>query len=52
MTAAERIRRLRLMEKMEKANSCVEKSEDGTLKYVDKNNNVLFEAKMVQKKEA
>ena len=52
MTAAERIRRIRLMEKMEKANSCVEKSEDGSLKYIDKNGNVLIEAKMNQKEEA
>lgn len=52
MTAAERIRRIRLMEKMAKANSSVEKAEDGTLKYVGKNGNVLIEAKMNQKEEA
>ena len=50
MTAAQRIRRIRLMEKMEKAysnnNSCIEKAEDGTLKYKDNNDKVLFEVKM------
>jgi hypothetical protein len=46
MTVAQRIRTLRLMEKMEKMNSNnnpnVEKTEDGTLKYKDNNDNVLF----------
>ena len=50
MTAAQRIRSIRLMEKMEKAYSDndtqIEKDEDGTLKYKDKNGKVLFEAKM------
>ena len=50
MTVEQRIRSIRLMEKMEKAYSDndtqIEKDEDGTLKYKDKNGKVLFEAKM------
>ena len=50
MTAAQRIRSIRLMEKMEKAysnnNSNVEKTKNGTLKYKDNDGKVLFEAKM------
>lgn len=50
MTTMQRIRSIRLMEKMEQAysngNTHVDKAEDGTMKYKDKNNNVLFEAKM------
>ena len=50
MTAAQRIRSIRLMEKMEKAysnnNTKVEKAENGTLKYKDNDDKVLFEAKM------
>ena len=50
MTVKQRIRTLRLMERMEKAYSHnhpnVEKSEDGTLKYKDDNGKVLFEVKM------
>ena len=50
MTTAQRIRRIRLMEKMEKAysnnNTHIEKAEDGTMKYKDNNGTVLFEAKM------
>ena len=50
MTAAQRIRSIRLMEKMDKAysnnNTNVEKAEDGTLKYKDNDGKVLFEAKM------
>lgn len=50
MTANARIRSIRLMEKMERLNqsnsNLVEKAEDGTLNYKDKNGNVLIEAKM------
>lgn len=50
MTCAQRIRSLRLMEKMEKAyhngNDCVERANDGTLQYKNENGNILFEAKM------
>ena len=49
MTIEQRIRSIRLMEKMEKAYSNndtqIEKDKDGTLKYKDENGNVLFEAK-------
>lgn len=49
MTAAQRIRSIRLMEKMEKAysnnNTCVEKAEDGTIKYKNNEGKVLFEVK-------
>ena len=47
MTAAQRIRSIRLMEKMEKAysnnNTNVEKAENGALKYKDNDGKVLFE---------
>ena len=51
MTAAQRrIRTIRLMEKMEKASqrsdSCITKTEDGTLQYHNDNGDVLFEIKM------
>ena len=50
MTAAQRIRSIRLMEKMEEAysnnNTNVEKAENGTLKYKDNDGKVLFEANM------
>lgn len=50
MTVQQRIRSIRLMEKMERAysrgNTCIEKTEDGTLKYKDSNGEVLFTAKM------
>ena len=50
MTTAQRIRSIRLMEKMDKAysnnNTNVEKAEDGTLKYKGNDGKVLFEAKM------
>lgn len=50
MTVAQRIRGIRLMEKMEKAysnnNPNVEKAENGTLKYKDNNGEVLFAVKM------
>ena len=48
MTCAERIRRIRLMEQMEKSNRTT-KEADGTMKYLDKEGNVLVEAKMVRK---
>lgn len=50
MSTAQRIRSIRLMEKMEKAyssnNTNIEKADDGTFKYKDDNDKVLFEAKM------
>ena len=48
MTCAERIRRIRLIEKLE-ANSETKKEADGTMKYLDKEGNVLVTAKMVRK---
>lgn len=45
MTTAQRIRSLRLIEKMEKSSVC-EKDENGTLKYIDKNGNNLIEARV------
>ena len=48
MTVAQRIKSLRLMEKMEKSKSCI-KTEDGTLQYLV-NGEVLIEAKMVEAK--
>ena len=54
MTVSQRIRTLRLMEKMEKAHSHnnpnVEKTEDGGLKYKDNNGDVLFTVKMNEAK--
>ena len=50
MTCAGRIARIRLMEKMDhlyqKNSNCIEKTEDGTMKYIDKKGNVMIEAKM------
>ena len=50
MTTAQRIRSIRLMEKMERAysnnNPCVEKAADGTMKYKDENGKVLFEVRI------
>ena len=50
MTVRQRIRTLKLMEKMENANSHnhpnVEKTEDGTLRYKNDNGEVLFAVKM------
>ena len=47
MTAAQRIRSIRLMEKAYSNNNTnVERAEDGTLKYKDNDGKVLFEAKM------
>jgi hypothetical protein len=48
MTVNQRIRALRLMEKMDKSSVCV-KGEDGTLKYKDKDGNVLIEARMKER---
>lgn len=53
MTCASRIRQIRMMEKMERlsqTSDCVEKTEDGTMKYYDHDGNVMIEAKMVQKR--
>ena len=44
MTCAERMRRIRLMEKMEKSNRTT--TENGTMKYHDREGNVLIEATM------
>ena len=44
MTCAERIRRIRLMDKMEKSNRTT--TENGTMKYHDHECNVLIEATM------
>lgn len=52
MTCASRIRQIRMMEKMEKlsqTSNCVGKTEDGTIKYLDREGNVLVEARMVRK---
>lgn len=48
MTVAQRMRSIRLMEKMEKSDICV-KDENGTLKYLDKNGESLIEAKLTEK---
>lgn len=45
MTTAQRIRSLRLIEKMEKSIVC-EKDENRRLKYIDKNGNNLIEARV------
>ena len=50
MTCVERIRRIRLMEKMEKSNRTT--IEDGTMKYHDKNGDVMIEAKMIKRETA
>ena len=50
MTCAERMRRIRLMEKMNQSNR-TEKADDGTMKYYDNNGNVMITAKMVQRGE-
>ena len=49
MTCAERTRRIRLMEKMEKSNRT--ETENGTMKYKDREGNVLIEATMKRKGE-
>ena len=50
LTCQQRIRRLRMMEAMERAydrgDSQITKDEDGTLKYLDRNGNVLVTASM------
>lgn len=48
MTCAERMRRIRVMEKMEKFNR-TQKTEDGTMKYYDGNGNVMIEAKLAER---
>lgn len=48
MTCAQRMMRIRLMEQMEKSNRTT-KEADGTMKYLDREGNVLVEAKMVRK---
>ena len=48
MTCAQRMMRIRLMEQMEKSNRTT-KEADGTMKYLDKEGNVLVKAKMVRK---
>ena len=50
MTCAERMRRIRLMEKMEKSNRTT--TENGTMKYHDKNGDVMIEAKMIKREMA
>ena len=53
MTVRQRVRTLRLMEKMENAHSHdhpnVEKTEDGTLCYKNDNGDVLFTVKMEER---
>ncbi len=51
MTTAERIRRIRMMETMERlsqSSNRVEKTEDGTMTYYDHNGNVMIEARMTR----
>lgn len=49
MTCAEKIRRIRVMEKMQKMHESgsnrVEKTEDGTMKYYDSHGNVIIECR-------
>lgn len=53
MTCAERMRRIRVMEKMEKLstydNSQVKKADDGSMTYVNKEGNVMVKASMRRK---
>ena len=51
MTCAERIRRIRLMEKLEKSDR-TKKTEDEAMRYYDRNGNVMIESKMVRRIEA
>ena len=51
MTCAERMRRIRLMEKLEKSDR-TKKTEDGVMRYYDRNGNVMIESKMVRRTEA
>ena len=49
MTTASRIRRIRMMETMDRlsqSSNRVEKTEDGTMKYYDREGNVMIEAKL------
>lgn len=50
MTCAQRIARIRLMEKMEKSNQTI--TENGTIKYLNDNGDVLIEAKTIRKEES
>ena len=45
MTCAQRMARIRLMEKMEKSTVC-QKDENGKIKYANKNGEILIEAEM------
>ena len=45
MTCAQRMRAIRLMEKIEKSDAC-QKNEDGKVKYIGKNGDILIEAEM------
>ena len=45
MTSAQRMRMIRLMEKMEQSDVC-QKNEDGKVKYIGKNGDILIEAEM------
>ena len=53
MTCADRIRRIRMMERMERmydsGSDRVIKTEDGTMKYLDSNGDVMIEAKMIKR---
>lgn len=48
MTVKQRIRGIRLIEKMEKSKHCV-KDEDGTLKYLNDKGEVLIAARMKER---
>lgn len=50
MTCAERIRKIRLMEKMEKSNRTT-KTEDSDMRYHDRNGDVMIEARMVRRED-
>lgn len=53
MTCAERMRRIRMMERMQgmydSGSDRVMKTEDGTMKYLNSNGDVMIEAKMVRR---
>lgn len=53
MTVKQRVRAIRLMEKMQAAydhgNGSVNKTEDGTLQYINNDGEVLFGVKMTEK---
>jgi hypothetical protein len=50
MTCVERMRRIRLMEKMEKSNRTIETN--GVMKYCDHNGKIMITAKTVMRNEA